>query len=565
MPAPTRLAMTLADIMTQLKTDPSLPPSTRIELQSRIRRFCEIAGKHPAEVIAEPVAIRLLVDRASWQMAAISKSTWANITSAVTRGMDHVGVSVHRRRRNFALSATWDAVLASLTRRDHDEIHRFAGWCAVRKIEPSQVDIERFDEFRDYLETATIQRNPRERWHVARRAWNRTIASRPDSAFPTIPNCASQAWRARPWSAFPISLQNEVTEYRKQMLVGDPTAEDGIKPIKSITIENYLANLRWHMSRLVDAGIPIETFSSLAICIEIPHLNRGIKELLAGRKFDKKIHSGPHALVVAALSASRYLGEPEAKRIDLKKILKRIRHQPKGMTKKNRERLSQFSESNVTRALLRLPFKIFDELAGIPNPKVRHAQRMQLACLLAILLFVPIRIRNAAELDLNTNIQRPLGGKAGKWRLSFEHYATKNDEAIDAELNIRVSELLDCYVCRFRSVISAIPSGRLFLGQRGKPKCPGQLSKQFSAFLKRELGLTVNAHLMRHLAGFIWLNAHPGKYEAARQLLGHKNIETTIRFYSGAEKTKAYEQYDQMLTKMMDDGVAVYNQEEYDL
>jgi hypothetical protein len=70
---------------------------------------------------------------------------------------------------------------------------------------------------------------------------------------------------------------------------------------------------------------------------------------------------------------------------------------------------------------------------------------------------------------------------------------------------------------------------------------------------------------MRHLAGFLWLNAHPGQYEAVRQLLGHKNIETTIRFYSGAEKTKAYERYDQMIVNMMGNDATVYNQEEHDL
>lgn len=53
----------------------------------------------------------------------------------------------------------------------------------------------------------------------------------------------------------------------------------------------------------------------------------------------------------------------------------------------------------------------------------------------------------------------------------------------------------------------------------------------------------MNAHLFRHFAVMNWLDANPGGYEVARQLLGHSAVSHTINMYSGLEvknATKAF-------------------------
>ena len=57
----------------------------------------------------------------------------------------------------------------------------------------------------------------------------------------------------------------------------------------------------------------------------------------------------------------------------------------------------------------------------------------------------------------------------------------------------------------------------------------------------------MNVHLFRHLAGYLFLKAHPGEYEPVRQLLGHKSIQTTISFYVGLEEADAFRRYDLIL------------------
>jgi hypothetical protein len=65
----------------------------------------------------------------------------------------------------------------------------------------------------------------------------------------------------------------------------------------------------------------------------------------------------------------------------------------------------------------------------------------------------------------------------------------------------------------------------------------------------------VNIHLMRHLIAFAFLDANPGDYEGARQLLGHKQIMTTISFYAGMESAAAFKRLDKLVDHLRDDVV----------
>jgi integrase len=62
--------------------------------------------------------------------------------------------------------------------------------------------------------------------------------------------------------------------------------------------------------------------------------------------------------------------------------------------------------------------------------------------------------------------------------------------------------------------------------------------------VRERIGLDVHLHLFRHIAAKLYLDAHPGQYEVVRRLLGHKQIETTVAFYAGAETAAAVRHYD---------------------
>ncbi len=51
------------------------------------------------------------------------------------------------------------------------------------------------------------------------------------------------------------------------------------------------------------------------------------------------------------------------------------------------------------------------------------------------------------------------------------------------------------------------------------------------------VGVRINPHLWRHLLGWIWLKEDPDKLPAVQKLLGHKSIETTIKYYADIDET----------------------------
>ena len=175
---------------------------------------------------------------------------------------------------------------------------------------------------------------------------------------------------------------------------------------------------------------------------------------------------------------------------------------------------------------------------------------MQFAVALEILLHAPMRIKNLAALDLDLHIHKPIAGKVGNWRISIPEGDVKNNSPIEAEFNPETTRLLARYVSVFRPVLKPGASTAMFPSLGGGVKHPNSLSIQFKSFLKRELGVTVNAHLMRHFAVFVYLEANPGDYETARRLLGHKQIQTTMTAYAGgAESKNAWGRFDDVIER----------------
>ncbi len=63
----------------------------------------------------------------------------------------------------------------------------------------------------------------------------------------------------------------------------------------------------------------------------------------------------------------------------------------------------------------------------------------------------------------------------------------------------------------------------------------------------------MTVHQFRHAAGAVILQRRPGEYELVRQLLGHRNVQTTINAYVGLESIQASEIFSQIVMEHLDD------------
>ena len=104
--------------------------------------------------------------------------------------------------------------------------------------------------------------------------------------------------------------------------------------------------------------------------------------------------------------------------------------------------------------------------------------------------------------------------------------------------------LLEVYLSEWWHLLLAEPSPFLFPGELpDRHKGKGALSSQIRDLVYAYTRLEMPAHRFRHAVGKIYLDRHPGQNEVVRQLLGHKDIKTTIAFYAGAESASAARHY----------------------
>ena len=104
-------------------------------------------------------------------------------------------------------------------------------------------------------------------------------------------------------------------------------------------------------------------------------------------------------------------------------------------------------------------------------------------------------------------------------------------------------------------------SGRLCFAERMPPGCSRarrvsrswqtQFSKQITVRIQKAIGLRITVHQFRHAAAAIYLKHRPGDYETVRRLLGHRDIQTTIRFYCGLETMQATQHFGKLIRQQI--------------
>ena len=114
------------------------------------------------------------------------------------------------------------------------------------------------------------------------------------------------------------------------------------------------------------------------------------------------------------------------------------------------------------------------------------------------------------------------------------------------------TDLIDEYVHEFRPVLlRGTNASWLFPGEDSQPKNKLLFGKQITERIQMATGLRITPHQFRHAAAALYLKHHPGNYETVRQFLGHRDIQTTIRFYCGLETMQATEEFGKLIREQI--------------
>ena len=375
-------------------------------------------------------------------------------------------------------------------------------------------------------------------------AWNKLSGCVPSwpSVQLTVPD--NRGWVTIAWEDLPQSLRTDIEAYLHSAK-GDDIFSDQVE-LSDKTIRDRRAKIRQLVSHGVECGIPLFAFKRLADLFEDGRPERILRHLW------ERVGKAPnnHASNLARtlkLIGKHWVKAPSAVIDQVARAEARMREVRSGMTPKNRARLRQLIEPANLKRLVGLPGEIVRSVDGQP-PSVTRALKIQSALAIALLLNCPMRMENLAGLLLDAHIDR-IGPNT--IHVVIDQGEVKNKKDLSYVLSPSVVALFDLYVTVYRPLlISGSNSPALFISREGRQKTPAELGNQITKLIRDTLALDVNPHLFRHLAGYLYLSVHPGQYEPVRQLLGHKDIQTTIDFYCGLETDETLRRYDQILESL---------------
>jgi integrase len=241
----------------------------------------------------------------------------------------------------------------------------------------------------------------------------------------------------------------------------DPLDLDGpTRPLRPATVKSYVMLFRRFASALVRREVvAVEGITGLSIFFERRHFEEGLRHFLPDPK-----QTNPYAHWVATKLlhvAPHYIGVPETALARLQALARRLAPQrPRGMGRRNRDRLEQFDDPAVIRKFLDFP-TAEKARALACRSLIRRAKAMERALAVSLLIHTGFRIQNLRTLRLDRNIRRT----ATRVFVELGSAETKNEVELTLDLPPETVELLDCFVTEYRPLIEGHDGPYLFPGK----------------------------------------------------------------------------------------------------
>jgi integrase len=559
----------LQGVIDALALRSDLSDQRRLDLRSSLRTFAKVMGKTPDQVPADIGALSSQIAGLTAQMVGLSAPRWANVKSGLTTALALTGAKVIAGKRRGALAPEWEVLLDQVDGRyERARVSRFLSWCTAQAIAPSDVGQADVDRFVVALAKESLVERPKSVHRDLALAWGRcrtTVPGWPDVVI-TVPN-NSRAY-ALAEEDFSDAFVQDVDAYLHHLAEVDPFEATPRKAMAPTTLRDVKLRIYQLASALAQSGRDPKTMTGLSdlVAPDAAKAALRVQHERNGRRKTGQLANYARTLINAA---RHWLKASEEDIETLRGLGRSITPKVGGMTDKNRARLRQFDNQSAVHRLIGLPGLVFDALPPEGRLSPAQALRAQSALAVAILILgAPLRIKNLASLQLGVHVleTRPLGagrsagtGIGGMGITTTRHIVlpaleVKNDKDLEFTLPSILCKYLDTYLTRCLPILVRGSSTYLFPNTTGGTKTPGSLSVQLKTFVKRETGLIFNAHLSRHLAAKLFLERNAGDYATVQMLLGHKDLQTTMRAYVGMEQGDAIKRYDQMMDDLLEGG-----------
>jgi integrase len=542
---------TLQDVLDGLARNSSLSDTRRRDLRSAVTSFAALMDTSPAHVALDLGAIRSVLDLMVPIQAKVSRKRWANLRSDLSGAIAASGLRPMVKTSNVELSESWVALLAKVPdRKMRDGLSRFSRWASERQIAPRDVNKEVVDRFIADLKSSSLVRKIVELGQTIVRSWNRVAQACPEEGLQEIE--VTRRLNGPPrfsWEQLPESFRQDVAEYLEWASVPNPLDDNARRiPLAPKTRDLRRDHIHSAVTAAVTAEICADQLLDLAQLVQISTFKKILRHRWEseGRKLTAYTHGVAGSLIAIA---KEWVRVPNDALAALKVTRSKLGALPIGLTDKNKDTLRQFNDKQLLGRLLSLPDKLWRQAATELKTSRRGFVDLQNALAIDILLIAPLRMKNLTALKFEEHIQWPQGqGKPAV--ILFKADETKNDVPLEFELSPELSNRFHLYRNQLAPTVIGKRPERLFVTWRGKPRTQAALAVAIETTVLKHVGVRLTPHQFRHLAAKLILDRNPAAYELVRELMGHKNMQTTTNFYAGIDTRRAGRAHLELIAKI---------------
>jgi integrase len=568
----TQTLNSLANVVTAIEQCTDLPKQKRRIWISAIRRLAELRGTVPETIPATVESVREAILDTRVPLHVMSPRSWSNLKSSVKAALKHVGIAPARRRTYQNLPSAWQHLRSQLDRLKYMRVRGLFHYCSDQEIEPEMVDQTVFEDYREHVRSGLLNKDPEKTYVMAVSAWNKHACEISEWPSTIIERVSRSRSFALPIEDFPESFQAEAAEERERLSHADLFNVSGpAKPLRPASLDASENQIRRFSSAMVLAGRPIGELTDLIRLLDVKWFKRTVIWYLEERYGWKPDLPVPINVAETATSIrrhGRYWLERDLNRRnvnDLEAAKRAIDEQLEELsaivsklnskcdrsmklTEKNRECMRQFDDPQTELALLTLPEALIKGARADGKPTHRKALLVQTAIIFGILLASPIRFTNLRNLRFDRHLKSIRGSKGNRSSLFIPASETKNTIDIEVPLSQQLCLWIKLYRELYLPHLASADCPWFFPGRDSSwPKSRVGFRHQFDMAVKRYVGVKITPHQFRHLAAKQILEAFPGNYALAQQLLHHKNIQTTVQYYAGFDHENAARQFQDIL------------------
>jgi len=541
--------LTLADVIESISRLEGLAESRRRDLRSAVSSVARLLGLSTDDIVVNVPDLRRGIASLHHVPARITRKRLTNIKSDFKSALELVR-ALPPCHPDVPLSEAWKTFL-SLGQKSHQAgfLARLSRYCAATGLEPEEVDDNVMEAFQAYLDARLITSDPANICRQSRYKFNAILR---DNGLP-IPPLTTRQERHRnlPLDVYPVGFREDLDGLVAKREAEDDWDEEGYgQPQSPITIRNLKARIRQALDAAISAGRSQDDFQSLADLANLETVRVAIAQRRQTRGGELRPSDYEIAYTLYGI-AKHHVKADTAELQSFKKMItalgKTVGALSREMGERPRRQLDQFlySSESVDRLLL-MPQGIMSGIKDQPISRNIALEAMRAAAL-AILLAYPIRIKNLTQLRIGKSIRANEVKGVLRYQILVEAKDVKNGVKLEALLSSRTSRIVELYITKFRKQVAPNPTTVLFPTSSGGMRNPGDFGTSLTKTVRDATGLYLTPHVFRHFAGFLYLQANPGNYVTVQKLLGHKKIDTTIKFYAPLTSAAAVEQYSDLL------------------